>query len=192
MESITIGILHVGAPAGGQNPVTCAFVKLAISYGHKIFGINDGFKGLANGDLYQIELSHMVTWMTTGGSKLGTNRLLPERDSFCDIAANLEKFQIQAIVIVGGFEGYHSLIRMETARQIFPAFCIPMLFIPATISNNIPGTEYTLGTDTSLNVIQECMDYLKQSASASRKRVFIIEVSVALLYSSTRFNLLRY
>ena len=174
---IKICILHVGAPAGGQNPVTYALSRLAISFGHIVYVVSNGFDGLANGDIQQININDLFNWMSEGGSKLGTNRHLPDITNFAGIASNLEKFNIGFLVIIGGFEGYLSLSRLESVRDTYPIFKIPIVLIPATISNNIPGTEYTLGSDTALNVIQQCIDYLKQSASASRKRVFIVEVS---------------
>lgn len=169
-------VIHVGAPAGGQNPFTYVLCKLALSYGHVVYGAIDGFEGLANGNIFRIDAHHIIKWMSCGGSKLGTNRHLPDKENFTGIASSIDKFNIHALVIVGGFEGFISLFRLESARQLYLPFRIPMLLVPATISNNVPGTEYTLGSDTALNVIQECVDYLKQSASASRKRVFIVEV----------------
>ena len=53
------------------------------------------------------------------------------------------------------FQAYHSLLELAEARDKFPAFRIPMVIIPATISNNVPGTDLSLGTDTALNVITE-------------------------------------
>ena len=159
--------------------------KLAISYGHIVYGSIDGLEGLANGNLFRIDAHHIIKWMSCGGSKLGTNRHLPNKDNFAGIASSIEKFNIHALVLVGGFEGYLSLVRLESARQLYLPFRIPMLLVPATISNNVPGTEYTLGSDTALNVIQQCVDYLKQSASASRKRVFIVEVCHYIFLSLT-------
>ena len=65
---------------------------------------------------------------------------------------------------------------MEEARPMYPALRIPMVLIPATISNNVPGTEYSLGSDTCLNSIMDYCDIIKQSASATRGRAFVIEV----------------
>ena len=175
-ESINICILHIGAPAGGQNSVTYAISRLAISYGHSIYVVYNGFEGFAKGDLHQINKNDLFNWMACGGSKLGTNRQLPDKYNFSDIATNLNTFNIRFLIIIGGFEGYLSLSRLESVRDTYPNFRIPIVLIPSTISNNVPGTEYTLGSDTALNVIQQCIDYLKQSASASKKRVFIVEV----------------
>jgi len=72
-------------------------------------------------------------------------------------------------------KGFHSLLLMEEARKHYPSFHIPMVHLPATISNNVPMTEYSLGSDTSLNALVSACDAIKQSANASRDRVFVIE-----------------
>jgi len=92
------------------------------------------------------------------------------------VSYQLQKFNIQSLLLIGGFEAYTACLEMYNARDSYPAFCMPMVHIPATISNNVPGTEFSLGTDTSLNAIMESCDAIKQSATASRKRVFVVEV----------------
>jgi 6-phosphofructokinase 1 len=82
---------------------------------------------------------------------------------------------VQALLVIGGFEAFQSLIELEEARKTHPAFRIPILQVAATISNNVPGTEFSLGCDTALNMIVGACDILKQSATASRKRLFVIE-----------------
>jgi 6-phosphofructokinase 1 len=80
------------------------------------------------------------------------------------------------MMIVGGFEGFNALLQLEEGRKHYPAFHIPMVHLPATISNNVPMTEFSLGSDTSLNALVDACDAIKQSASASRNRVFVVEV----------------
>jgi len=66
------------------------------------------------------------------------------------------------------------MIQMDN-RDKYPQFCIPIAVIPATISNNVPGTELSLGADTAVNIIIDAIDELKQSASSSKRRVFVVE-----------------
>lgn len=80
------------------------------------------------------------------------------------------------LIIVGGFEAFVSLEQLERSRAMYPAFRIPMVLIPATISNNVPGTEYSLGADTCLNSLMEYCDIVKQSASATRGTAFVVDV----------------
>ncbi|KAJ3484473.1 hypothetical protein NLJ89_g11977 [Agrocybe chaxingu] len=77
--------------------------------------------------------------------------------------------------MIGGFEAFNALMILEEGRKYYPAFHIPMTHLPATISNNVPMTEYSLGSDTSLNALVDACDAIKQSASASRDRVFVVE-----------------
>ena len=60
-------------------------------------------------------------------------------------------------------------------REVFPEFCIPMVILPATISNNVPGTDFSIGSDTALNEITEICDRIRQSAQGTKRRVFIVE-----------------
>ncbi|KAJ1963937.1 6-phosphofructokinase, alpha subunit, partial [Dipsacomyces acuminosporus] len=115
------------------------------------------------------------TWAIAGGSKLGTNRDQPT-PQLGAVAYQLQKNNIQALMVIGGFEAYTALLDLSRNRNQYPAFNIPMVLIPATVSNNVPGTEFSLGSDTASNVIVMATDMIKQSASSSRRRVFVIEV----------------
>jgi 6-phosphofructokinase 1 len=77
--------------------------------------------------------------------------------------------------MIGGFEAFNSLLTLENGRCYYPAFHVPMVHLPATISNNVPLTEFSLGSDTSINALVDACDAIKQSASASRNRVFVVE-----------------
>ncbi len=114
-------------------------------------------------------------YLLQGGSKLGTNRNVPDDQTLPEIAAKFGEYSIQGLLIIGGFEAYNSLIKLESTRSVYTAFRIPLCGVAATISNNVPGTDFSLGCDTSLNVIVSALDILRQSAHASRKRVFVVE-----------------
>ncbi|TFY75434.1 hypothetical protein EWM64_g8579 [Hericium alpestre] len=132
------------------------------------------FRGLLEDSVNELSWLGVENWIVRGGSELGTNRTLPD----VDIDAVATKFQehgFQALMMVGGFEAFNSLLIMENARKHYPAFHIPMVHLPATISNNVPMTEFSLGSDTSLNALVDACDAIKQSASASRNRVFVVE-----------------
>jgi 6-phosphofructokinase 1 len=79
------------------------------------------------------------------------------------------------LFIIGGFEAFAAVSELRKGRATYQEFRIPMVILPATVSNNVPGTEYSLGSDTCLNALMEYCDTCRQSASASRRRVFIIE-----------------
>ncbi len=168
-------LMNIGAPAAGMNSCTRAFVRLLLYLGHTVLGIGDGFAGLLNDDFHEMTWKEVDGWASCGGSNLGTNRTIPDNVILPEIAAKFGEYKIHGLVIIGGFEAYHSLIKLEESRKVYTAFRIPLLGIAATISNNVPGTDSSLGCDTALNTILSAMDTLKQSASASRKRVFVIE-----------------
>lgn len=170
----TMAVINIGAPAGGMSTAVRAFVRSALYQGHSVLGIRDGIDGLLQDKVELLGWLHVDGWAGIGGSMLGTTRTLPSID-LKKVADQLSKHNIQGLLIVGGFEGYHSLLQLAEARERFAAFRIPMLIIPATISNNVPGTDLSLGTDTALNVITEMCDRIKQSASSSTRRVFVVE-----------------
>ncbi|VVT56172.1 uncharacterized protein SAPINGB_P004876 [Magnusiomyces paraingens] len=173
---LNIAIINVGAPAGGMNSSIRAMAAYCYSRGHRPYAIHNGFSGLARHEsVRDLDWLEVEEWIMRGGSEIGTNRTLPE----CDIgmiAYYFQKYKFDGLIIVGGYEGFASLHQLQQARTAYPAFRIPMVCIPATISNNVPGTEYSLGTDTCLNALVEYCDVIKQSASASRRRVFVVEV----------------
>ncbi|KAI0359832.1 6-phosphofructokinase [Trametes cingulata] len=169
-----VGIMHVGAPAGGMNAATRAAVRYCIRQGHKPFAIHNGFVGLLDDNVHQLSWLGVDNWMTRGGSELGTNRKLPDIDLGA-VAAKFQQHNFHAFIMIGGFEAFSSLRILEQGRKHYPAFNIPMAHLPATISNNVPLTEFSLGSDTSLNALVDACDAIKQSASASRNRVFVVE-----------------
>jgi 6-phosphofructokinase 1 len=113
-------------------------------------------------------------WVSKGGSEIGTNRALPS-DDMETTAHCFERYKFDALFVVGGFEAFTAVSELRKARAQHPVFNMPMVVLPATISNNVPGTEYSVGTDTCLNELVTYCDTIRQSASASRRRVFVVE-----------------
>src|SRR5690606_28803803 len=107
--------------------------------------------------------------------ELGTNRKIPAGAELYQIARNIERHNINALLMIGGLAGYQAAHRLYTERHIFPALDIPIICLPASIDNNLPGSELSIGADTALNSIVEAVDRIKQSAVASR-RCFVVEV----------------
>ncbi|RLV91185.1 ATP-dependent 6-phosphofructokinase subunit beta [Spathaspora sp. JA1] len=176
-ERKKIAIINIGAPAGGMNSAVYAMATYCMSRGHTPYAIHNGFSGLSRHEsVKSIDWIDIDGWNSIGGSEIGTNRFTPEETDIGMIANYFEKYQFDGLIIVGGFEAFVSLDQLERARTMYPAFRIPMVLIPATISNNVPGTEYSLGADTCLNSLMDYCDIVKQSASATRGRAFIIEV----------------
>ncbi|CCH62110.1 hypothetical protein TBLA_0G01660 [Henningerozyma blattae CBS 6284] len=175
-KRLKIAIINVGAPAGGVNSAVYSMATYCMSQGHKPYGIYNGFTGLSRHEsVRSLNWKDLLGWQSRGGSELGTNRHTPEEADIGMVAYYFQKYQFDGLIIVGGFEAFVSLSQLERARDSYSAFRIPMVLIPATLSNNVPGTEYSLGSDTALNALMEYCDIVKQSASSSRGRAFIVE-----------------
>jgi len=164
----------MGAPAGGMNAATRAVVRYCVNQGHIPLAIHNGFRGLLDENVDELSWLGVDAWMARGGSELGTNRALPSIDIGA-VASKFQQFNFEAFLIIGGFEGFNALLLLEEGRKHYPAFHIPMVHLPATISNNVPMMDFSLGSDTSLNALVDACDAIKQSASASRNRVFVVE-----------------
>ena len=176
-----IAIVHVGAPAGGMNQATRAAVAYCLTRGHTPLAIHNGFPGLCRhhadkpvGSVREIQWMETNNWINEGGSDIGTNRTLPSED-MAGTAKCFELYKFDALFIVGGFEAFTAASQLRQAREKYASFRIPLVVLPATISNNVPGTEYSLGSDTCLNTLIEFCDAIRQSASSTRRRVFAIE-----------------
>ncbi|XP_061521783.1 ATP-dependent 6-phosphofructokinase, platelet type isoform X3 [Phycodurus eques] len=173
-SNFNVAVLNVGAPAAGMNAAVRSAVRVGISEGHKMFAVNDGFEGFYKGQIKEIKWSDVGGWTGQGGSLLGTKRTLPAKH-VDKIAEQMRTHNINALLVIGGFEALESLLQLYEARATYEEFCIPMCMLPATISNNVPGTDLSIGADTALNAIVETCDRIKQSASGTKRRVFIIE-----------------
>ncbi|XP_038576279.1 ATP-dependent 6-phosphofructokinase, liver type isoform X1 [Micropterus salmoides] len=173
-SNFSLAILNVGAPAPGMNAAVRSAVRLALAHGHKVYAVHDGFKGLAKGAVFEMEWHSVAGWTGQGGSLLGTNRTLPS-ENMEKIVETITKFNISAILVIGGFEGYESVLQLFEARSHYDELCIPICIIPATISNNVPGTDFSLGADTAVNAAMESCDKIKQSATGTKRRVFVVE-----------------
>ncbi|XP_070990083.1 ATP-dependent 6-phosphofructokinase, platelet type-like isoform X2 [Oncorhynchus clarkii lewisi] len=173
-SSFNVAVLNVGAPAAGMNAAVRSAVRVGIKEGHKMFAVNDGFEGFYKGQIKEITWGDVAGWTGQGGSILGTKRTLPAKH-LDKIAEQIRIHNINALLVIGGFEAFECLLQLCEARTSHEDFCIPMCMLPATISNNVPGTDLSIGADTSLNAIVETCDRIKQSASGTKRRVFIIE-----------------
>ena len=176
-RKLRLAILNAGAPAPGMNTAVRAAVRLGIDKGHTMLGVNNAFQGLVDGDIHELGWMSVNGWALRGGAELGTNRKVPQEQEseFYEIARNLEKHRVDGLLMIGGWSGYESVLELHARKNVFPAFQIPMVCLPATIDNNLPASELSIGADTALNSIVSAVDKIKQSAVASR-RVFVVEV----------------
>ncbi|MDZ7793538.1 MAG: 6-phosphofructokinase [Spirochaetia bacterium] len=174
-QRLRIGVMHGGPPAPGMNTAVRAAVRIGIDNGHQMYGVHNGFEGLIKGDISPMDWMSVDGWASQGGSELGTNRRVPTEEELPIVARHLREKKMNGLLMIGGWDGYAAAHLLHSRRDEFPEFNIPIICLPATINNNLPGSELSVGSDTALNTIMEAVDKIKHSAVASR-RVFVVEV----------------
>jgi 6-phosphofructokinase 1 len=170
-----IAVLNAGAPAPGMNTAARAAIRLGMDMGHIMLGVHNGFEGLMDGDVESMDWMSVSGWASRGGSVLGTTRRVPKGRDLYSIARVIEDHHIDALLMIGGWTAYEAAFNMLSNRPNFPSFNIPLMCMPASINNNLPGSEFSIGADTALNSIVDAVDKIKQSAVATR-RCFVVEV----------------
>jgi 6-phosphofructokinase 1 len=174
-RQLRLAVLHCGGPAPGMNTAVRAAVRLGIDKGHTMLAVRNGFQGLAEGEIEQMDWMSVSAWGPRGGAELGTNRHVPKRADHYAIARQLERHRIDGLLMIGGWDGYQAAYQIHSRRDEFPTFQIPLVCLPASIDNNLPGSQLSIGADTALNSIISAVDMIKQSAVASR-RCFVVQV----------------
>ncbi len=174
-KRLRLAVLNSGAPAPGVNTAIRAAIRIGLDRGHIMLGVNNGFQGLIDGQIEPMDWMSVNGWASVGGSELGANREVPTETTYYSVARSLEKHDIQGLLVIGGWPAYQGAYRLFKQRDNFPAFRIPIICLPASINNNLPGSELSIGADTALNNIMWAVDRIKQSAIAQR-RCFVVEV----------------
>lgn len=175
-SSYRLAVMHIGAPCCGMNAAVRSFTRNVISRGEIVLGIHEGIDGLIEGQVSPIPWSEVAGWVNQGGANLGTRRTLPGDGNNMELSVEkIREFRIQGLLIVGGFEAFQAGLQFAEARSKYSELRIPICVIPATISNNVPGTDFSIGADTALNEITEICDRIRQSAQGTKRRVFVIE-----------------
>jgi 6-phosphofructokinase 1 len=172
---LRLAVLNSGGTAPGMNTAVRAAVRLALDKGHTVLGVQNGFHGLISGELAELNWMSVTGWTGRGGSELGTNAHIPSGSDFYTIGRTIEQHRIDGLLVIGGWSGYEGARQLFVERDRYPAFNIPILCLPASIDNNLPGSELSVGADTALNNIVEAVDKIKQSAVATH-RCFVVEV----------------
>lgn len=172
---LRLAVLHGGGPAPGMNTAVRAAVRLAIDAGHTVLGVRNGFLGLVEGRIRELEWMDVSGWTALGGAELGTTRAVPDAADLERIAARVDEHAMDGLLVIGGWAAYQAAYAMHYARRDYPSLDLPIVCLPASINNDLPGSELSIGADTALNSIISDVDKIKQSAVASR-RVFVVEV----------------
>jgi 6-phosphofructokinase 1 len=174
-KQLRLAVMNCGAPAPGMNTAVRAAVRIGLDRGHVMLGIGTGFKGFIEGDVHEMNWMNVSGWASKGGSGLGTSREIPSGRDYYAIARTIEKYDIHGLLMIGGFSGYQGMHHLFVERENYPAFNIPIICLPASINNSLPGSDLSVGADTALNTIVEAVDKVKQAAVAQR-RCYIVEV----------------
>lgn len=164
-----IGILTSGGDAPGMNAAIRAVVRRGISLGLTVYGIRRGYDGLLDGDFRPMGVESVGDIIHRGGTILHTARSerfrLPEGQDLA--AARLRGAGISGLVVIGGEGSFKGMIELGKRG-------IRAVGVPATIDNDIPFTDYSIGFDTALNTGVEAVNRLRDTAT-SHERVFVVE-----------------
>ncbi|MFI3239506.1 MAG: ATP-dependent 6-phosphofructokinase, partial [Bacteroidales bacterium] len=166
-----IGILTSGGDAPGMNAAVRAVTRSAIFSGMRVKGIYRGYKGLITEEIQEFKTQNVSNIIQLGGTILKTARCeefmtAEGRQHAYDV---LKRQEIDALVVIGG-DG-----SLTGARIFATEFNFPIVGLPGTIDNDLYGTDTTIGYDTALNTIMECVDKIRDTAT-SHERLFFIEV----------------
>jgi 6-phosphofructokinase 1 len=174
-KQLKLAILNTSGPSPGMNMATRNAVRLGLDKGHKMLGVKNGFDGLVDGQIIDMNWYSVTGWNSLGGTVLGTNRKPPTDREYYPIASTLDKHQIDGLLIIGGLSGYKAAYDIMNNRNRYQAFDIPIMLVPSSINNNLPGSDFSIGADTAINNIVDAIDKIKESAVSSN-RAFVVEV----------------
>lgn len=165
-----IGVLTSGGDAPGMNCAIRAVVRAGLSYGLEVYGIMDGYKGLIDDDMFLMDRSSVSDIVNRGGTILQTARLREFKEESVRQKGvdNLRKRGIDALVVIGGDGSYMGAKKLTEMG-------INCVGLPGTIDNDIASTDYTIGFDTCLNTIVDCVDKIRDTTE-SHQRCAVIEV----------------
>ena len=170
-EIKTIGVLTSGGDAPGMNAAIRAVTRSAIYNGMKVMGIYRGYEGLINGEIKELTTESVSNTIQRGGTILKTARSV----EFTTVGGRkkafdkLQEFGIDALIVIGGNGS------LAGAQVLAQEYDLPVIGLPGTIDNDLYGTDSTIGYDTALNTIVECVDKIRDTAT-SHDRIFFVEV----------------
>ncbi|MFS0751196.1 6-phosphofructokinase [Oceanobacillus sp. 1P07AA] len=165
-----IGVLTSGGDSPGMNAAIRAVVRKAIYHDLEVYGIKNGYQGLMEGNIERMTLGSVGDIIHRGGTILFSARSEEFKTEEGQIRAieQLKKHNIDGLVVIGGDGSFQGAKKLTEKG-------FPCIGVPGTIDNDIAGTDYTIGFDTSLNTIIDAVDKVRDTAT-SHERTYIIEV----------------
>ncbi len=169
MKPRCIGVLTGGGDAPGMNACVRAVVRTALAQGVRVAGVRRAYDGLVRGDLCKLTARDVGGIIQRGGTMLQTARFpaFADLDAQRDGLAQLKSFGVDALIAIGGDGTMRGALALHRLG-------LPVIGIPASIDNDVYGTDIAIGVDTALNTIIEAIDKLRDTAS-SHQRAFIVE-----------------
>ena len=166
-----IGLLTSGGDAPGMNAAIRAVVRSGIYFGMEVYGIERGYAGLIEDNVYKMEMRSVSNIVQCGGTKLRTARCMEMLTTEGQKKAvdTLEKHGIEGLVVIGGDGSFRG------ARVLSEQYGVPTIGIPGTIDNDLEYTDYTLGFDTAVNTCLDIINKLRDTMT-SHERVSVVEV----------------
>jgi len=166
-----IAVLTSGGDAPGMNAGIRAVVRTGIYHGLNVFGIRHGYDGLVTGDIIPMDAKSVANIIQRGGTILKTARSeeFKTYEGRKKAFENIKELNIDALVVIGGDGTFTG------ASKFIEEFDIPIIGLPGTIDNDLAGTDFTIGYDTAINTVVDCVDKIRDTAE-SHDRVFIVEV----------------
>ena len=167
----TIGVLTSGGDAPGMNAAIRAVTRAAIANGMKVMAIYRGYEGLINDEISEFTTENVSNIIQRGGTILKTARSkeFVTEEGRAKAYANMQKHGIDALIVIGGNGS------LSGARIFAQEHDVPCIGLPGTVDNDLNGTDLTIGYDTCLNTIMECVDKIRDTAN-SHERIFFVEV----------------
>ncbi|MGQ9781922.1 MAG: ATP-dependent 6-phosphofructokinase [Nitrososphaeria archaeon] len=171
MSKISVGIVTAGGDAPGMNAAIRCCVRLLLANGARVVGIRRGYRGLLEKDFEELSSRSVGGIINLGGTILKTARCdeIKTEEGLERASRNLNELQLDYLITIGG-EG-----TFRAAKEISRRSCVPAIGIPASIDNDIEGTEETIGFDTSVNTALDAIDKIRDTA-ISHERLFVVEV----------------
>jgi len=165
-----IAVLNVGGDCPGLNAVIRSLIVKGAEENIEIIGVQDGFKGLVMDKMFLMTKEHVSGKLAEGGIILGSSKYDPTKneDALKNLKENIKKYQITSLVLLTGHTGAEIALKLEQEG-------IPSVIIPATIDNDLPWTDLSVGFLTALQTITNSLDALHSTASAGH-RVIVVEV----------------
>ncbi|WP_044640882.1 6-phosphofructokinase [Risungbinella massiliensis] len=166
-----IAVLTSGGDAPGMNAAVRAVVRSGIYRGLEVYGVYRGYSGLIQGDFVEMTAGSVGDIIQKGGTKLYSARCPEFKDPEVrkKAAEQLRAKGIEALVTIGGDGTFTGAMKLSDELGF------PVIGIPGTIDNDIPGTDFTIGFDTAINTVIDCIDKIRDTAT-SHERTYIVEV----------------